>query len=108
VIDETGFAEMLGAGVVLTGGTTMLDGMPELAERVLELPVRRGSPTGVGGLVDVVKSPSYSTGVGLVKYGAQKLRARPAAPVVVEPQVVAASPASGWGRRLGAWFREVF
>jgi cell division protein FtsA len=109
VIDETGFAEMLGAGVVLTGGTTMLDGMPEFAERVLELPVRRGSPTGVGGLVDVVKSPAYSTGVGLVKFGAQKLRSqsaeRPAAP---EPQAVAPSPVSGWGRRLGAWFREVF
>jgi len=58
---------------VITGGTTLLDGMPELAEQVLGLPVRRGAPQGVGGLVDVVKSPGYATGVGLVRYGAQQI-----------------------------------
>ena len=51
----------------------MLDGMPEMAEQVLGLPVRRGAPQGVGGLIDVVKSPVYATGVGLVKYGAEQL-----------------------------------
>ena len=56
-------------GVVLTGGATILEGMTELAEEVLGLPARRGSPKGVGGLVDVVRSPAYATGVGLVQYG---------------------------------------
>ena len=48
--------------------------MPELAEEVLGLPVRRGMPRGIGGLVDVVKSPMYATGVGLVVYGAKHTR----------------------------------
>ena len=46
--------------------------MVELAEEVLQLPVRLGQPRGVGGLVDVVKSPVYATGVGLVLYGAKQ------------------------------------
>ena len=46
-----------------------MKGVPELAERIFDLPVRRGMPTNIGGLVDVVNSPIYSTGVGLVQYG---------------------------------------
>lgn len=107
VIAETGFADMLASGAVITGGTTQLDGMPELAEQILGLPVRRGGPIGIGGLLDVVKSPAYSTGVGLVKYGASRLRQAPAITARV-PMKVAASAANGWGGRLGQWFREVF
>ncbi len=70
-LEKSGCAELLGAGVVITGGSTILAGMPELAAEVLELPVRRGVPKGVGGLVDVVSSPIYATGVGLVQYGAR-------------------------------------
>ncbi|MFW5875221.1 MAG: cell division protein FtsA [Myxococcota bacterium] len=103
VIAETGFGDMLASGAVVTGGTTMLDGMPELAEGVLGLPVRRAAPTGVGGLVDVVRSPAYSTGVGLVKYGAGRLREGPAIDEMAEAMVGA-----GWGQRLGQWFKEVF
>ncbi len=69
---RSGFDEFLTAGVVLTGGTVLLDGITELAEQMFQLPVRRGFPTGVGGLVDVVNSPAYSTGVGLVLYGARQ------------------------------------
>ncbi len=106
VIAETGFGDMLASGAVITGGTTQLDGMPELAEQILGLPVRRGAPIGVGGLLDVVKSPAYSTGVGLVKYGAERLRH---APIVEETsQVRAIADTNGWGGRLGQWFREVF
>src|SRR5512134_1395256 len=68
---RSGFEEMLGAGVVLTGGGSLLDGLPELGERVFQMPVRRGMPTGVGGLVEHVGSPSLATGVGLVLYGAR-------------------------------------
>ena len=57
VIAETGYTDMLASGAIVTGGTTLLDGLPELAEEVLGLPVRRGAPTGIGGLIDVVKSP---------------------------------------------------
>lgn len=70
-IQQCGFEDLLASGVVITGGTTLLQGMPELAEEVLGLPVRRGTPKGIGGLVDVVRSPMYSTGVGLVLYGAK-------------------------------------
>ena len=70
-IERNGFSDMLTSGVVITGGSTLLPGMSELAEEILGVPVRRGSPRGIGGLVDVVKSPIYATGVGLVVYGAR-------------------------------------
>jgi cell division protein FtsA len=72
-IERNGFSELLTSGVVITGGSTLLPGMTELAEEVMGVPVRRGVPHGIGGLVDVVKSPVYATGVGLVIYGARHL-----------------------------------
>lgn len=71
---RSGFEEMIASGVVLTGGATLLEGMPELAEQVFDFPVRRGTPRGIGGLIDVVKSPMYATGVGLVLFGSQNLQ----------------------------------
>ncbi len=65
-----GFYDGLAAGLVLTGGGTAMEGVCEIAEQVLNLPTRRGVPTKIGGLVDVVRSPAYSTGVGLVMFGA--------------------------------------
>jgi len=50
-----------------------------MAEQVLALPTRRGMPTKIGGLVDVVRSPAYSTGVGLVMFGASQGVVRPQA-----------------------------
>ena len=47
--------------------------MPELAEQIFNMPVRRGCPTGIGGLTDVVNSPLYATGVGLVVYGSRDI-----------------------------------
>lgn len=69
-IQASGYAELLASGVVITGGTTTMEGMQELAEDVLGMPVRSGLPQDVGGLVDVVRSPKFSTAVGLVLYGA--------------------------------------
>lgn len=70
-IQKTGHEDRLASGMVITGGSTLLAGMEELAEDVTQLPTRRGIPSrGIGGLVDVVKSPMYATGVGLVLYGA--------------------------------------
>jgi cell division protein FtsA len=70
-IQNSGYAALIASGVVITGGTTILEHMPELAEEVLGMPVRRGLPSGIGGLVDVVRNPKFSTGVGLVLYGAE-------------------------------------
>ncbi len=72
-INKVGLRELLASGVVITGGSALLPGMVEVAEHVIGLPVRRGSPQGVGGLLDVVNSPLYATGVGLVLYGARNL-----------------------------------
>lgn len=68
-IINSGYYEQIPSGVVLTGGSNIMEGMVEVAERVFELPVRQGVPLGVGGLVDIVNSPMYATGVGLVLYG---------------------------------------
>ena len=68
-IQNSGYKHLLSTGVVLTGGSSLLEGSPELAEFILDLPVRRGAPQGVGGLLDVVSSPIYSTAVGLLLYG---------------------------------------
>lgn len=68
-LERSGYQELIAAGIVLTGGSSLLDGMVELAEEIFDMPVRLGRPNGVGGLVDVVSSPIYATGVGLVLYG---------------------------------------
>ena len=69
-IERVKLTDLLASGVVLTGGSTLLPGMVEVAENIIGLPIRRGLPSGTGGLVDVVRSPIYATGVGLVLYGA--------------------------------------
>jgi cell division protein FtsA len=69
---KTGFEDRIASGVVITGGTAIMEGIPEGAERVMEMPARRGLPMNIGGLVDVVNSPMYATGVGLVLFGAQQ------------------------------------
>jgi len=69
---RSGYDELLTGGIVLTGGTVLLEGSAELAERVFNLPVRVGCPADIGGLVDVVNSPDFATGVGLVLYGARE------------------------------------
>lgn len=80
-IIKSGYQDFLPAGAVITGGTVIMDNTVELTEKILGIPVRRGLPTEVGGLTDVVANPVYSTGVGLVLYGARykgdkKLRIR--------------------------------
>jgi cell division protein FtsA len=70
-IAKSGFEDIIASGVVLTGGSTLLRGTTDLAERVFNLPVRRGIPENIGGLVDIVRNPIYSTGVGLVLYGSK-------------------------------------
>ncbi len=63
---------LIGAGVVLTGGTSLIEGIDELGEQIFNLPTRVGYPRKIGGLRDVVSSPIYATAVGLLLYGAEK------------------------------------
>lgn len=68
-IRKTGYEDLVNAGVVITGGASLTEGMVELAEQVLDVPVRLGLPQGVSGLTSNVNSPIYATGVGLVMQG---------------------------------------
>jgi cell division protein FtsA len=67
-IRRAGFEKSLHSGIVLTGGAALLEGMAEIAEQIFDLPIRRGLPSGVGGLTDHVNSPAFATAVGLVMY----------------------------------------
>ena len=67
-IRRAGYEKALNSGIVLTGGGSILEGMPEIAEQIFDLPIRRGCPAGVGGLSDHVNSPTFATPVGLVLY----------------------------------------
>jgi len=69
-IQASNFADVLGSGVVISGGTALLPGVAELGEDVLGLPVRIGFPRAVGGLHDLVNSPVFATALGLVMQGA--------------------------------------
>lgn len=75
-IKRTEYADMLGAGVVLTGGGSLMDGIQELAEKVFEMPVKLGVPYGFGGLTEAAKSPVHATGVGLCMYGLEQMKSR--------------------------------
>jgi cell division protein FtsA len=67
-IRRAGYEKSLNSGIVLTGGAAILEGMPEIAEQIFDLPIRRGHPAGVGGLADHVTSPVFATPVGLALY----------------------------------------
>jgi cell division protein FtsA len=68
-LQRSGYEEVIAAGVVLTGGSSKMEGAVELAEEIFHMPVRLGSPQHITGLADVVRNPIYATGVGLLLYG---------------------------------------
>ena len=74
VLRESGFEELLSSGVVLTGGSAVMQGMVELGEEIFHMPVRIGVPKYSGGLADVVRNPRYATAVGLLLEGVQQIR----------------------------------
>ena len=99
---RSGFEDRIAAGLILTGGCAILEGMPELAEQVFNLPVRRGVPKGVGGLADVVKSPMYATAVGLVLAGSRSK---------MEEKIATTNDRKGIAKvstRVREWFNEIF
>jgi cell division protein FtsA len=92
---------MLPAGIVLTGGGAQLAGAAELAREVLQIPVRIAGPQGIGGLVDTILSPGYSTAVGLLQWGAGSLADG-------EPLRYESAPASGGLGRIRDALRSIF
>ena len=74
VLRESGFEELLSSGVVLTGGSSVMQGMVELGEEIFHMPVRVGVPKYAGGLADVVRNPRHATAVGLLLEGVQQVR----------------------------------
>ncbi|MGD8481964.1 MAG: cell division protein FtsA, partial [Gammaproteobacteria bacterium] len=98
---RSGFEELVAAGVVITGGSSKMEGAVELAEEVFHLPVRLGVPQHVSGLVDVVRNPIHATGVGLLLYGREDHARR-----------ATETPMSGGIReildRMKAWFQGNF
>ncbi|HPR04667.1 MAG TPA: cell division FtsA domain-containing protein, partial [Deltaproteobacteria bacterium] len=99
-IRNTGYSEMMSAGLVLTGGASSLEGVAELAESIMHMPVRVGLPRGVKGLVELVNSPAYATAVGLCVYEAGKpsYSFKPKGTGVFERIL----------ERMISWFKEVF
>ena len=98
---RSGFEELLSSGIVITGGTSMLQGMAELGEEVFHLPCRIGVPAYMGGLADVVRSPRYSTAVGLLMHGRdQRMRADAARAQV--------KGLTGVAERMRQWFKANF
>ena len=99
-IRRAGYEKSLNSGIVLTGGGAILEGMPEIAEQIFDLPIRRGAPTGIGGLADHVSSPAFATPVGLVVYGQRNQ--------VVEARTSGVGAFSRVAGRLRGLFREFF
>ena len=98
---RSAFDRSLHAGVVLTGGGSMLEGIQEVAERTLNVPVRRGAPAGLGGLAEAVSTPQHSTAVGLALYGARRRAEAPVRPP--HPFVLARM-----GDMVKGWLSELF
>jgi cell division protein FtsA len=99
---RSGFEDLLAAGIVLTGGSSKIEGVVELAEEIFHKPVSLGMPRNVAGLADIVRNPIYATGVGLLLYGQELERRRlerGEAPPVMK---------GGFVDRIRDWLRQNF
>jgi cell division protein FtsA len=97
-IRRSGNEELIAAGIVLTGGSSKIRGLIELAEEIFHMPVRMGGPENVTGLAEVVKNPVYSTGVGLLMYGREHQSLGRSAD----------SSNEGWIEKVKSWFQGNF
>jgi len=75
-IEAEGLENKINAGIVITGGSALLDGLLDVADEIFSAPVRIGSPYGIGGLIDKVNTPEFSTSIGLIKYGYKDMKDR--------------------------------
>jgi cell division protein FtsA len=76
-VKRSGYDGLLPAGLVITGGGSLLPGLREVARQATGLPARLALPTDLRGLVDTIQSPAYATGIGLIKWGLHDVMARP-------------------------------
>lgn len=100
-IKRSGYAGLLRAGAVITGGSSQLPGYRDLASRILNVPVRLAHPEKITGIADTLKNPSYSTSVGLLRLGLEM-------DATVEPEAVDTMglPVNQWGRRMNEIIRR--
>jgi len=101
-VRRSGFEELIAAGIVITGGSSKMEGAVELAEEVFHMPVRLGSPQYVDGLMDVIRNPIHATGVGLLLYGYENLTRRNTRTTPINHNL-----GDVWGR-MKAWFGGQF
>lgn len=100
-VKNGGFEQILRSGAVLTGGGSLLDGIVEVAEKALDMPVRRGVPERLEGLVEVAGNPTYTTAAGLLSYGARNGAKR-------QPHGPAARLFHDMGDRFKGWLGTYF
>ena len=98
---RSGFEDVIPAGMVLTGGSSKMEGLTELAEEILHMPVRLGVPNSVTGLVEVVRNPVYATGVGLLQFGHTHHADR-------VPESLSSGGFKGVWDRMKGWFQGNF
>lgn len=98
---RSGFEDLLSSGIVLTGGSSTMQGMVELGEEIFQLPVRLGMPKYVAGLSEVIKTPRMATGVGLLLYSLEHYQNKP------ETQTKSTNFVDVWGK-MKAWFHGSF
>ena len=97
---QSGYEELLSSGIVLTGGSSVMQGMIELGEEIFHMPVRVGIPKYVGGLSNVVQSPRYATAIGLLLEGlSQRQRMQ---------QTMSGGSVKQLLRRMREWFQGTF
>lgn len=98
---RSGFEDLVAAGIVLTGGSSKMEGLIDLAEEIFHIPVRLGTPQYVSGLVDVVRNPIYATGVGLLLFGKKNSEQRLS-------EMPAGTGVKGIWARMKSWFKGNF
>ncbi|MEE9442770.1 MAG: cell division protein FtsA [candidate division Zixibacteria bacterium] len=96
-VRKSNFPDSLAAGIVLTGGASLLPGTEELAEQIFDMPVKIGYPKGFDGMTDMVNSPIHATGVGLILYGMKHGH-----------EVARKSKTHGLFKKIEKWFNEHF
>ena len=99
---RVGYEEQIAAGIVLTGGSSQVFGLIELAEEIFHMPVRMGSPQNVSGLTEVVKNPIHSTGVGLLMYGRDHQQQQGL------HRVLDHDSGTSWFSKIASWFQGNF
>jgi cell division protein FtsA len=100
-IKSSGFKKVIPAGIIITGGTSSLNGIAELASEHLDMPVRIGYPGNVGGMTDMIKYLGYATGIGLVIYASRSMS-------VLEVAADKEYGINGFFKRIKAFLKDLF